>query len=69
MLRKTFFLACAAILLVLATTSQAKAWAAYHYSYGGSRGGAYGGFGGYHYGGYHYGYGGAGYHYGYNRSW
>jgi hypothetical protein len=67
MLRKTFFLIFAAILLVLAMPSKGQAWYAYHY--GGSRYGAYGG-GGYHYGGYHYGgYGGGGAHYGYHRSW
>jgi len=50
MLRKTVFLACAALLLVLATSSRAQAWGCYHYRYGG-----YGGYGGYHAGYTHYG--------------
>jgi hypothetical protein len=66
-MRKTFFLACAAILLVLATSSDAKAWFAYHYS-GYRYGGGAAAYGGYHYGGYHYG-GGGGYQYGYARRW
>ncbi len=49
MLRRTFFPAFAAMLLLLATYSLAQAWGC-HYSY------HYGGYGG---GGYHY-----GYHYG-----
>jgi hypothetical protein len=77
MLRKTFFLTVAAILLVLATSSRAQAWYAYHYRYGGlggygglSYGGLYGGYGGIHYAGYHYGgYGLGGVHYGYYRRW
>ena len=73
MLRKTLFLAIAAILVALVTSSDAQAWYAYHYHTGGYGGGGYhygyGGYGGgYHYGGYHYGgYGGGGYHYGYVR--
>ena len=34
MLRKTLFLACAALLLSLATSSEAKAWFVYHYGGG-----------------------------------
>jgi hypothetical protein len=56
MRRKILFLGCAAILVLLAMSSDAKAWYTYHYGY---RGGSY------HYGGYHYG----GYHYGYARRW
>ena len=77
MFRK-ILLGCVAIVLMLALTSQAKAWytyhrgpygAGFHYGgYGGYRGYGYH-YGGYHYGGYHYGYGGAGYHYGYYRRW
>jgi hypothetical protein len=78
MFRKILFLACAAILVALATTSQVKAWYTYHYGAGGAGfhyggGDRYGGFdryggGGYHYG-YHYGGYGGGYHYGYARRW
>ena len=59
MFRK-ILLGCVAIVLMLALTSQTKAWYTYHR-------GPYGA--GFHYGGYHYGYGGAGYHYGYYRRW
>jgi hypothetical protein len=82
MLRKTLFLAFAAILVALATSSEAQAWGAYHvgythygpvtgFSHYGSTG-LYGSYGGaYHYGGYHYGgYGyGDAYRYGYYRRW
>lgn len=65
MLRKTLFLACAALLLSLATSSEAKAWFVYHYGGGYPYVGAYGGpYGGYHYGGYV-----GGYRYGYVRRW
>ena len=72
MLRKTVFLAMAALAVSLATNSEAQAWGAchvgythvgyggvQHYGYTGVHAG-YGGYGGYHYGGYGYG----GYHYG-----
>jgi hypothetical protein len=63
MLRKTFFLTFAATLVVLTTSSNSRAWYAYHYRYGGYGGSrSYG----YHYGAYR-GYGGGGYHYGYVR--
>lgn len=76
MLHRIFFLTCIALLVLLATSSQAQAWGGYHYGYThvgpygayhvGSTAG-YGGYGGaYRSGGaYHYGYGGyGGYHYG-----
>jgi len=74
MLRKTLFLALAAVLMTLAMASKAQAWGGYHYSYhtnmyGGTSyhyGYHYGGGGynsGYHYGGYPYG---GGYNYGYH---
>jgi hypothetical protein len=72
-LRKSLFIAVAALLTALASTSEAKAWGCYHYSYHTN---AYGGTS-YHYGyhsggvpnyGYHYG-GYGGYHYGYARRW
>ena len=81
MLRKTLFLALAAILGALVMSTEAQAWGCYHYSYhsGGYGGGGYhyhynapgfggrgGGGGGYHYGGYG---GGGSAHYGYHRSW
>jgi hypothetical protein len=71
MLRKTFFLTVAALLVTLATSSKAQAWGFYHYGYHyGGLGGGGSAYGGYHYGGYHYGgYGGAGVHYGYVRHW
>ncbi len=76
MLRKTLFLAFAAILAVLATSSDAQAWGAYHVGYThygpvtgfqhyGATGVRAGGYGGYHYGGY----GGGGARYGYYRRW
>jgi hypothetical protein len=78
MLRKTLFLAVAALLTTLAFAADAKAWFAYHYGgyrggYGGYRGGVYGGYrggvyGGYRGYGYHYG-GYGGYRYGYYRRW
>jgi hypothetical protein len=81
MLSKPLVLASAVLLAALAVSSKAQAWGAYrhagytHYSpytglhhYGYTEGyrGGYGGYGGSHYGGYHYGgYGGyGGYHYG-----
>jgi hypothetical protein len=82
-LRKTLFLVFAAILVALATSSEARAWGAYHAGYthygpvtGFSHAGAtraYGPYGGayhssaYHYGGYAGGYG--GYRAGYYRRW
>ena len=68
MLRKTLFLTFAAILMVLATSSKAQAWYAYHYGYGPFGGVHYGYRYGYPYGFYHYG-GFGGYHYGYYRRW
>jgi uncharacterized membrane protein len=62
MLRKTLFLALAAILGALVMSTEAQAWGCYHCSY---HSGGYGG-GGYHYGGYG---GGGSAHYGYHRSW
>jgi hypothetical protein len=56
MLRKTFFLTAAALLVTLAMSSRARAWGFYHYGY------HYGGYGGYG-GAYHVGYGSA-YHVG-----
>ena len=83
MLKKTLFLAGAALLVTLAMSTKAHAWGVYHAGYthigpagayhvGGTRAyGGYGGaYGGYHYGGYGYGYhpyGGGGY--GYYRRW
>jgi hypothetical protein len=75
MFRRTYFLAFAAMLLLLATYSLAQAWGGCHYSYhyGGYGGGGYRYGGGYHYGGYgayagvrYGGYGGYGAHYGYH---
>jgi hypothetical protein len=73
MLRKTLFLAVAAVLTTLALAANAQGWFAYHYGgyrggYGGYRGvyGGYRGGYGYHYGGYGYG---GGYRYGYYRRW
>jgi hypothetical protein len=62
MKRKTLLLGFTAILVLLAASSEVKAWYAYHYSY--HRG--YGGYSHYSYGAYHYG-GYGGYHYGYYR--
>jgi len=81
MLRQTFFLAVAALLVALATSSDAQAWGAYHVGYthygpvtGFSHygatgvGGLYGG--AYHSSAYHYGgYGHGGYSAGYYRRW
>jgi hypothetical protein len=68
MKRKTILSIFAAVVVLLAAASEAKAWYAYHYSYGGGHRGGYGAAGGYRYGGYHYGgYGGA--RYGYVRRW
>ena len=62
MFRK-MLLGCAAIVLMLALTSQAKAWYTYHYGpYGAGFHYGYGGLG-FPYGGYY------GYHYGYYRRW
>jgi hypothetical protein len=85
MLRRTLFLALAAVLITLATSGTAQAWGgfhyayhyspytglhyAYHYSYGGMPYGGYH-YGGYPYAGYHYGgYPYGGYRYGYYRAW
>ena len=70
MFRK-MFLGCVIVVLMLALTTQAKAWYTYHYGpYGaGFHYGGYRGYGYHPYGCYHYGYGGAGYHYGYVRRW
>jgi hypothetical protein len=59
MWRKILFLGCAAILVLLGMSSDAKAWYTYHYGYS-----PYGYHYGYHYGGY-----GGGYRYGYYRRW
>jgi hypothetical protein len=77
--RKTLFLACVAIVVLLATSAESKAWYAYRYHYnpyGGYRytyryggGSPYGGYRygyryGYPYGGFNYGYHYGGYPYG-----
>ena len=84
MLRKTIILACVALAALLATSSKAQAWGAYHYGYthvgpygayhvgrtgyGGAGGYRYGGGYGAAYGGYRYG-GYGGYRAGYVRRW
>ena len=82
MIRKTIFIASAALVLSLALSSKAQAWGCYHvgythyspytgvHHYGYTS--AHTGYGGYGGGGYHYGYHygsagyGGGYHYGYH---
>jgi hypothetical protein len=63
MKRKAILFLLVAIIVLLATCSDAKAWFAYRYGYAGGVGVNPYAYGGYHYGAY------GGYRYGYARRW